>query len=113
MGVGNLGCCDPSGSKMFKGIPTGSEAGPSSLKPHADMNAFRRPSHAAVSLHPGSIKLKGSGSVSLLPDCRDNSIKIRQSVIASYFAFMQHLCHAPLEIARHISLEPRGCQRDR
>ena len=58
MGVGNLGCCDPSGSKMLKGFLLGNEAGPSSSQ--TSHECLSSPSHAAVSLHPGSIKLKGS-----------------------------------------------------
>ena len=78
---------------------------------------------SAVSMHRGSIKLKGSGSVSLFPDCQELSSRkdnVRQDPplmfwwtvrrnMAEAFEHPKHILsthrfrRAPLEIAHHIS----------
>ena len=78
---------------------------------------------SAVSMHRGSIKLKGSGSVSLFPDCQELSSRkdnvrkdpplmfwgtVRRNM-AEAFEHPKHILsthrfrRAPLEIAHHIS----------
>ncbi len=68
---------------------------------------------SAVSMHRGSIKLKGSGSVSLFPDCQDLSTRkddVRKDrplvfgdTVREVIRSVATFCRAPLEIAHHIS----------